>query len=314
MVTPEGTDPPREGTLATQVPDRQLDEPGASVIFIAYGIESVDMSWIPEIAPVLVVHNDGLLPESACRSGCIHINPGENVGFGRGVNLALEKVATTRVIICNPDVALTPVHWDALTAGEGNEIVTVPLVDSDGGRKASAFPYPSPTLLVLGITRAIKIAPAGTVRRKILVRVLGDWGQTRKWSIAQPPGDYPLATWWASGAVMSFGTRMLKDVDGFDPNYFLYLEDTDLCRRIAKTVGSVALVIADTPPAIHQVGGSARTPADRQRVALERWRSARRYASTEKGVRWRLAGSLLSIGAIFHRLRAALSATPVRAP
>jgi GT2 family glycosyltransferase len=302
MVSSERSGHTPEVATASSVTNPSAKESSASVIYVAYGIETLDLSWIPEHAMVLVVHNDGLLAESACRPGCRHIYPDTNIGFGSGVNLALRDVSTRRVIVCNPDMALSPIHWSALIAGEQNEVVTVSLVDSDGSPKASAFPYPSPTLLILGITRAVKAAPVGTVRRKIMVRVLGDWGEARKWSVAQPPGRYPLATWWASGAVLSFDTRTLRDVLGFDPDYFLYFEDTDLCRRIARAVDSAFLVIADTPPAVHHVGGSASTPADRRRVASERWQSARRYASAEIGMRWRVAGLLLSVGAVVHRL------------
>ncbi len=291
-------------TNAAPEGEQRARAPSTSVIIVAYGVDKLDLGWVPEAAPMIVVHNDNLLSESVCRPSCNHIYPGSNVGFGRGVNLALRHVSTTRVIICNPDTVLSARHWDALAEGEPDEVLTVPLVDENGAAKASAFRYPSPTLILLGTTRAIKAAPVGTLRRKVFTRVLGHWGQERKWSIAQPPGHYPLLEWWASGAILSFDTQLLKSVNGFDPAYFLYFEDTDLSRRIARNVFSACLVIADTPPALHRVGGSARTPGDRKRVALERWRSASRYASTESGMRWRVAASLLSVGAMAHRLRA----------
>jgi GT2 family glycosyltransferase len=296
---------------AIEIP--QTDPPalahGASVIVVAYGVDTLDLSWVPPDAPVLVVHNDMLLTESACRPGCDHFYPGSNIGFGRGVNLALRDVATRRVIICNPDTVLSAVHWDALVEAQQNDVVTIPLIDENGFLKASAFPYPSPTLLLLGTARAIRAAPVGTVRRKILSRLLGDWGRDRKWTIAQPPGRYSLVKWWASGAVLSFDTQLLKSVNGFDPAYFLYFEDTDLSKRIAKSRCHACLVIADTPPALHRVGGSAVTLQDKRRVTLERWQSARRYASTESGLRWRVAAALLFVGATGHRMGSVRSVT-----
>src|SRR3990167_4773220 len=38
-----------------------------------------------------------------------------------------------------------------------------------------------------------------------------------------------------SGAFMFCRTNLLKKVGGFDPGYFLYFEDADLCRRVQKT-------------------------------------------------------------------------------
>ena len=314
MAATRGTDRASEKATTAPVTDQPALAQGASVIIVAYGVDTLDLGWVPNAAPVLVVHNDTLLSESGCRRGCHHIFPGSNIGFGRGVNLALKDVTTSRVIICNPDTVLSAIHWDALVEAEENEVVTIPIVDGNGAAKASAFPYPSPTLLVLGVTRAIKAAPEGTLRRKVLTRVLGGWGQERKWSIAQPPGPYPLVKWWASGAVLSFDTQLLRSVNGFDPAYFLYFEDTDLSRRISRYMGSACLVIADTPPALHRVGGSVRSSADRKRVALERWQSARRYATTEKGVRWQIAALILSIGVMAHRVGVVRSVTSGRDP
>jgi len=38
-----------------------------------------------------------------------------------------------------------------------------------------------------------------------------------------------------SGAFMFCRTDLLKSIGGFDPRYFLYFEDVDLCRRIQRT-------------------------------------------------------------------------------
>ena len=38
-----------------------------------------------------------------------------------------------------------------------------------------------------------------------------------------------------SGAFMFCRTGLLKELGGFDPGYFLYFEDADLCRRIQQT-------------------------------------------------------------------------------
>jgi GT2 family glycosyltransferase len=47
------------------------------------------------------------------------------------------------------------------------------------------------------------------------------------------------------------------DVSGFDPRYFLYWEDADLCRRLRARGYEIRYVPGAT--AVHQVGQSSRT-------------------------------------------------------
>jgi len=281
---------------------------GVSVIVVSYGERSLRLDWIPQAVPVVIVHNDDLLPEDACgHPGALHLYPGQNIGYGRGVNLALDEVHTPRVVLCNPDTTLERTHFDALASGGPHELVTLPLNGSDGRPMASVVPYPSAALLVMGMLRAVRLAPPGTWRRSLLARLLGEWGAERRWSTATPAGRYPLSRYWVSGAACSLDTAWLRTVGGFDVGYFLYLEDTDLCRRLAAAPGGQSgepvAVVADVSPGIHQVGGSANTPEASRLARRSQWNSAIRYASGEHGMGWRAAVAVLRIGRLLDRAR-----------
>jgi hypothetical protein len=70
------------------------------------------------------------------------------------------------------------------------------------------------------------------------------------------PGDKPFKTDWVCGAVLLIRKEVLDDLKGFDPRFFLYFEETDLCRRaLAKESEIWALGEA---VATHSVGASAR--------------------------------------------------------
>ena len=87
----------------------------STVVVVAYGVDALFLDWVPASVPVVIVHNDDLLATTAVdRPAVTHIFPGANVGFGAGVNAALERVTTPHVVLCNPDVRGDPRHWTAL--------------------------------------------------------------------------------------------------------------------------------------------------------------------------------------------------------
>jgi len=51
--------------------------------------------------------------------------------------------------------------------------------------------------------------------------------------------DYVLDVPNLSGCFMFVRTAILKKIDGFDPRYFMYLEDVDLVRRIGEHARTV---------------------------------------------------------------------------
>lgn len=271
--------------------------PEATAVFVAYGMTSLPLAWIPPDAPVIVVHNDELLDEGACHHPSVeHVHPGRNLGFGRAVNLAVERVRTRRVVICNPDMAFLPEHWPVLASGAAGEVVTVRLLDGDHRPMSSVLVYPSPTQLAAGTFDAIRLAPPDSRRRALLARILGSWGEERRWAVETPPGRYALSDHWVTGAVFSIDTALFRSVGGFDPGYFLYLEDTDLCRRLGRACPDTTIVVAAGSPAMHQLGGSAHTPEALRLVRRSKWDSAVRYARSQQGTRWRAVSALLAIG------------------
>jgi GT2 family glycosyltransferase len=274
----------------------------ASVIIVVFGQTSLDLAWIPHRAQVFVVHNDDMLADDACHHPDVrHLHPGSNIGFGSGVNLALREVTSRRVVVCNPDMALDRAHFEALSAGHHDEIVTVPVAASSGRPMASVVPYPSPILLLAGTFRVMRLAPPGTVRRAVLAKALGGWGEERRWSVVTPAGRFPLRSYWIPGAVFSVDTDLLRSVGGFDEHFFLYLEDTDLCRRLAAVDAGLVAVVAAAPAGFHAVGGSAHDDATVRLVRRSQWQSAVRYASGQSGWAWRGAAMVLRCGAFLDR-------------
>ena len=225
----------------------------------------------------MVVHNDDTLdPATVTHPLVTHVHSDGNVGFGAAINAALDHVATERLVLVNPDAELTADHWQALAGGSEDDVVSVPVVDQTGAPTAVASPYPTPWTLVLTGWR--------------VGRWLGRTSRLRR-TVRAPNADvgtWPLAERWVSAAALSVDTERFRAVGGFDDRYFLYMEDVDLCARLAERFPAMRAVVADVAPAVHAVSASS-AGGRRRQTDLHYARSTRRYAAEQRGVGWRVA-------------------------
>jgi GT2 family glycosyltransferase len=174
----------------------------------------------------------------------------ENVGFGRGVNQGLAATVAPRVLIMNPDCRLVA---GALTTLEAEllshhtcAIVGPRILDPDGTEQGSARGDPDMLTGLFGRTSVLRrLLPRLRVSRRNVV--LG----------GEDAGDTSTVVQWLSGACMLARHEALAAVRGFDPGYFLYWEDADVCRRLRAKGYHVRYVPRAT--AIHQIGHSSRT-------------------------------------------------------
>jgi GT2 family glycosyltransferase len=263
-----------------------------TVIYVAYGTNSLDTAWTQPDDAVVIVHNDDALdPASVAHSRVRHLRPTRNIGFGAAVNLALECVQTPRLILCNPDTLLSGVHRVALASDQPDHLITIPLNDERGEATWVVQPYPSCTAaLAMGYRLGRHLQR--TSRLRALGSLLTNSRRVRSEALLGiGEGDWSLSTHWASAAVVSVDAQRLRDVGGFDPRYFLYMEDVDLCQRLAERFPEMRVRVSPCPAGTHAVGGSSGV-ALRNRVELHRLRSLRRYCLSRPGFGWRVAGAL----------------------
>jgi GT2 family glycosyltransferase len=159
-----------------------------------------------------------------------------NLGFAAGYNRALAAVAEVEwVVMLNPDAELAS-DWLAVLLAFANE---------------------HPSAAVLG--GALLFLQAG--ERTATVQSLGarwtDAGTAFELGYGQPDDGErrPRQTASIPGAALLIRRRTFWDLGGFDPAYFAYLEDVDLCWRAWLNGGEVWAVPAAR--AWHAVGGSA---------------------------------------------------------
>ncbi len=156
-------------------------------------------------------------------------NP-RNTGFARGCIDAIGALrdCADALLFLNPDVALPPAALrtllQALAADRTLAAVTPLLRGADGVPRVPARPlvHKSDAWSFLSGTRRAR-------QRRI-----------DRWSDAHT--ITPLRDAYAEGSCLLVRRTAYDAVGGFDPRFFVYFEDVDLCRRLEAAGGRLALV------------------------------------------------------------------------
>ena len=202
---------------------------------------------------VIAVDNastDGSADALAAVRGLDLLRHARNVGFGAACNAGAARSRSPWVLFLNPDCGLEPEVVPALLSTAVGDPACVALgpriLDPDGATQGSARGDPSMLAGVLGRTGALTRVLPGL--QKVARQVV--------WPEALPPGGTSIAVDWLSGACLLVRRDAFEAVGGFDPAFFLYWEDADLCRRLRARGGTIRYV-----PGVsvrHVVGQSSR--------------------------------------------------------
>lgn len=149
----------------------------------------------------------------------------ENIGFGQANNRALALVQTPFALLLNPDARLKPGCMDALLE--------------------AAERYPEAAILAPTLVNAMNV-PLESYKRNVWARE-----KTRD-TFHLPDGD--LCADFLSGAVWLLRMSAFENTGFFDPRFFLYYEDDDLCIQARKN--GFSLVLVKDAHAVHHMGGS----------------------------------------------------------
>lgn len=151
------------------------------------------------------------------------LTPDANLGYGRGHNLAIDhsRGRCRYHLVLNSDITFDPTVIDTLSAfmdmREAAGLV-MPLVRyPDGSLQHLCRLLPNP--LVLIGRRFFSWAR--------WARLLNKQYELHSWAYDEI-ANFPFL----SGCFMFIRRKVLDEIGGFDPRYFLYAEDLDLSRRI----------------------------------------------------------------------------------
>jgi N-acetylglucosaminyl-diphospho-decaprenol L-rhamnosyltransferase len=166
-----------------------------------------------------------------------------NGGFSAGNNRGAREGDAPLLLFVNSDVVLPPgalaAMVDVLNRETRAGIVAPALAGSDGRAQASAYRFISPAVILQTLLGLDKLA------RKLGWAHLGgnvDLGRN---------GDYSGRVESLYGPCLLVRRQAFEQVGGFDENFFLYCEETDLILRLARAGWQAFRTAATTVLHVH---------------------------------------------------------------
>ena len=180
----------------------------------------------------------------------------DNPGYGAASNQAIAACGAPYVLLLNSDTLLArdTLHLlaDYLDAHPNAAIVGPRLHNTDGSLQRSAHGFPRPMTF-----------------RPVVRHIPG----LRDRSLLTWPHDRPRVVQWVKGAALAIRRTAFDRVGGFDPEFFMYFEETDLCYRLIEAGWEIHFTPATT--IVHK--GGASTDQVRAEMAVQFLASMRQF-------------------------------------
>lgn len=142
-----------------------------------------------------------------------------NLGYGQGNTFAIRYATGEFLLIINPDNELEPRGAEQMIRSMQEHpdigILAPMLVQEDGTIRTSSRTFPTPWDVFL----------KRTFLRRFFPKRVDRYLQQSEDPHAIRDVD------WVVGACMLIRRSLYEELRGFDPRFFLFFEDTDLCRR-----------------------------------------------------------------------------------
>lgn len=215
---------------------------------------------------------DNSLETLAAKFPDVPVNHLPNPGYGGGMNHAAKTQDNEFIYVMNPDAAVRPgavkMLLERMDSDSKIGIIGPRIENEDGSLYPSARRFPS---FKDGIPHAIlgMFKPNNPWTRRYKMQ---DWGHNSYREVD-----------WVSGASMFCRREAFDGINGFDDDYWLYMEDVDLCWRMHRAGWKV---VYDPEAVVVHVGGTATAKsATPFRFVKAHHRSLIRYHSkTAQGV------------------------------
>lgn len=145
----------------------------------------------------------------------------ENQGYGAAVNHGANQAKGDWLLIMNGDLEIHPAQISQLKelAEASGADVMAPLQETpEGNPIPTVRNFPTPTTILFA-------------RRSPLGVLLGSSGGY----LCSLPDKTKGVNGFVGGACFMVRKKKFQEVGGFDPNFFLFVEDADLCKRLSES-------------------------------------------------------------------------------
>lgn len=145
-----------------------------------------------------------------------------NIGFGAANNFAVKKAQGDLLLFLNPDVIIRDNSIDDLYRKylmENPGILAPQALDvSNKIHLHQCTNKLTPTKALVTLSFINKIFPDNPISRKFWI---SDWDRKSERQVE-----------FVEGSAFMMAKKLFTEIGGFDENFFLFFEDTDLCKRV----------------------------------------------------------------------------------
>lgn len=148
-----------------------------------------------------------------------YIDAGGNLGFGKGHNVVLKRLKSEYHAIVNPDVLFCEdafskiIQWMDKNTDVG---MTIPLITDETGKRQEVYRQ--------------ELTLFDMANRMLFKRVFR--AREKKHTMQNMDYSKSFRVPFGQGSFLVIRTKIFKELKGFDDNYFMYVEDADLCKRV----------------------------------------------------------------------------------
>ena len=185
----------------------------------------------------------------------------ENMGFSYANNLAIKNSNSRYYLLLNSD---TEVYENSINAlieffekrkkdNINIGIAGPQIINSDGTVQLSCRRFPS---------------FVNAAFYTILAGIKPDNRFSRKYKLMDVDRSRPFEVDWVSGSAMMISDEAIKHTGMFDENYFMYVEDVDLCYRM--WINKFKVYYYPHSKILHHIGGSTNNDLMRSQIRMQK--------------------------------------------
>ena len=147
-----------------------------------------------------------------------YIDAKENLGFGKGHNYQMKYLDSRLHLIMNPDILLTEDSLSVLKEFMQDDTIgmCVPKLIDEQGVLLQVYRR---ELTVFDLF--VRMFAKNIFKKRFAYHTMQDADYTK-----------PMQVPFAQGSFLVIRTELYKQLEGFDDQFFMYMEDADLCKRV----------------------------------------------------------------------------------